>query len=93
MAAAAPVILHPVPVEALTSPDDYIRCEPLGAIIRAAVCVERQRKHGTTVALNGWGKPKKDQTGDDQASKLWVRDSGRCADCELGRAVRAMMGD
>ena len=84
-----PVVrLAVLPVSDLADVDDRFRCEPYAAIIRAAVCLERQREQGLM------------QTHFRIGSQLRERAAGgihayvsKCRDCELGRAVAARVGE
>ena len=86
---AAVMQLHPVPVERLTSVDDYFRCEPYAATITAETCLQRQVGHDGKIAISAWGKAHPDKVESHAFRRSWF---GACADCELGGRVAAQLG-
>jgi len=69
---------------------DRFRCEPYAAVLRAAVCVERQRLHGAAFQVGSWGGLEYDRPA--KGSKRQGRANfGKCGNCELGRRVLAKL--
>lgn len=77
-----------VAVDELTREDERFRCVPLRAVLSAKACIARQDAHGTWVRAGNWGDYKV-KPGTPGSQKV---DMGSCADCELGRRVRAKVG-
>jgi len=87
-----PAIRAPVAVAELTSDADRFRCEPYRCVLRAGVCIERQRQHGVFYRMQPGGgidyrQPVTSHFG--RASR--AADFGRCARCELGHQVLAQL--
>ena len=74
----------------LTSDDQWIRCIPYAATVRASCCLERQRRHGQRVAVSASGRA---QLYRQPGYATRLCHYGRCRDCELGRAVAERVGD